>query len=158
MDEAVRVVNDLRRAGKTLATAESCTGGLLGKLLTDVPGSSAVYPGGVISYCNEVKKAVLGVDSALLCSKGAVCAEVAVQMAQSVRKIMDADYGISTTGVAGPGSDERGNPEGLVYAAIADSEHTKVLELHLSGTREQIRKAAARALFLHLIHSMEVTP
>ncbi len=156
MDEVVKVVSCLRIAGKTLATAESCTGGLLGKLLTDVPGSSAVYPGGVISYCNAVKHAVLGVDAALLNREGAVSAAVAAQMAQSVRKIIGADYGISTTGVAGPGSDERGNPEGLVYAAISDGERTKVLQLQLSGTRDEIRVAAAKALFLELLQFMEV--
>lgn len=151
MDEAIRVVSFLRCAGKTLATAESCTGGLLGKLLTDVPGSSTVYPGGVISYCNEVKRSVLGVDSELLEAEGAVCAAVAAQMAEGVRRLMDVDYGISTTGVAGPGSDERGNPQGLVYAAIAEEKRTKVLELRLSGTREEIREAAARNIFFHLL-------
>ncbi|MBE6932188.1 MAG: CinA family protein [Ruminococcaceae bacterium] len=158
MDEAIRVISYLRQAGKTLATAESCTGGLLGKLLTDVPGSSAVYPGGVISYCNEVKHAVLGVDAELLEREGAVCAPVAAQMAESVRRLLNADYGISTTGVAGPGGDERGNPEGLVYAAIAEKEGTKVLELHLSGTREEIREAAAKALFSESLRVMGVRP
>ena len=158
MDEAIRVISYFRQAGKTLATAESCTGGLLGKLLTDVPGSSAVYSGGVISYCNEVKRAVLGVDAKVLEGEGAVCAPVAAQMAENVRTLMNADYGISTTGVAGPGSDDRGNPAGLVYAAIADREETKVLELHLSGTREEIREAAAKALFSELLRVTEVRP
>lgn len=152
------MISYLRQAGKTLATAESCTGGLLGKLLTDVPGSSAVYPGGVISYCNEVKHAVLSVDSELLEREGAVCAPVAAQMAESVRRLLNADYGISTTGVAGPGSDDRGNPEGLVYAAITGGESTKVLELHLSGNREEIREAAVKALFEELLCIMEVAP
>lgn len=156
MDEAIHVISFLRQAGKTLATAESCTGGLLGKLLTDVPGSSAVYPGGVISYCNEVKRAVLGVDVGLLEREGAVCACVAEQMAQGVRRLMNADYGISTTGVAGPGCDDRGNPEGLVYAAIADHSSVKVLKLQLHGTREEIREAAAKTLFSELLCIMEV--
>ena len=156
MDEAIRIISFLRKTGKSLATAESCTGGLLGKLLTDVPGSSAVYPGGVISYCNEVKRSVLGVSSELLATEGAVCAAVAEQMAQSVRRLMNTDYGISTTGVAGPGSDDRGNPEGLVYAAIAGKEETKVMELHLSGTREEIREAAATILFSELLSFMGV--
>ena len=158
MDEAIAVVSLLRQKGKKISTAESCTGGLLGKLLTDVPGSSAVYPGGVISYCNEVKCDVLGVGAELLEREGAVCAPVAAQMAESVRCLLNADYGISTTGVAGPGSDDRGNPEGLVYAAIAGGEGTKVLELHLSGTREEIREAASKALFSELLHVMEVRP
>ena len=158
MDEAIAVVTFLQKTGKTLATAESCTGGLLGKLLTDVPGSSAVYPGGVISYCYEVKHAVLVVDAELLEREGAVCAPVASQMAKSVRNLMNADYGISTTGVAGPDSDDRGNPEGLVYAAIADDDGTKVLRLQLSGTREEIREGAAKALFSALLRVMEVRP
>lgn len=158
MDEAIRVISYLRRAGKTLATAESCTGGLLGKLLTDVPGSSAVYPGGVISYCNAVKHAVLGVDSGLLEREGAVCGAVAAQMAEGVRRLMHADFGISTTGVAGPGSDDRGNPQGLVYAAIADGKSTKVFELRLSGNRDEIRENAAKEIFFHLLESeKEVT-
>lgn len=155
MDEAQKVVALLRNAGKRITTAESCTGGLLGKLLTDVPGSSAVYPGGIISYCNEVKTAVLGVDPTLLEREGAVCAPVAMQMAQSVRRMMDADYAVSTTGVAGPGSDDRGNPEGLVYAAVADAVQTKVFELHLSGTREEIREAAAKAVFFRLLDALK---
>ena len=83
MDEAKRAVAALKAAGKTVATAESCTGGLIGKLLTDISGSSAVYPGGVISYAYEVKHALLGVDEALLREQGAVCAEAAKQMAEA---------------------------------------------------------------------------
>lgn len=157
MVEAQKVVSLLRQTGKRIATAESCTGGLLGKLLTDVPGSSAVYPGGIISYCNEVKAAILGVDPTLLEREGAVCASVAMQMAELVRRMMGTDYGVSTTGVAGPGSDDRGNPEGLVYAAIAHEVQTKVLELHLSGNREEIRENAARAVFTSLLEILNAS-
>ena len=155
MDEAVAVISHLRQKGKRISTAESCTGGLLGKLLTDVPGSSAVYPGGVITYCNEVKNALLSVDASLLDREGAVCAPVAAQMAQSVRRMMGADYGVSTTGVAGPGSDDRGNHQGLVYAAIAEETQTKVFELHFCGNRDEIRRAAAKAVFTCLLNILK---
>lgn len=155
MDEVKLVLNLLMQEGKTVATAESCTGGMLGELLTSVPGSSAVYPGGVISYCNATKQQVLGVDGALLQKSGAVCAPVAAQMAEGVRKLLGADYGISTTGVAGPGADDRGNPEGLVYIAVAGERNTAVQELHLSGSREMIRKQAAQFAFIMLLDALE---
>ena len=147
MDEAKRLVNALRAMGKTVATAESCTGGLIGKRITDVSGSSKVYPGGVISYSCEVKRRVLGVDPAILESQGAVCEAVAAQMAEGVRALLGSDYGISSTGVAGPNSDDFGNPVGLVYIGLTDGAQTKVIELHLSGTRASIRaQAAERAI------------
>ena len=100
MDEAVRVIHLLTAQGKTLATAESCTGGLLGKLLTDVPGASAVYLGGVISYAYKVKEELLGVDAALLREKGAVCEEAALQMAQGARQRFGADFAYTLDGGA----------------------------------------------------------
>lgn len=147
MDEARQVVGLLRAAGKTVATAESCTGGLLGKLLTDVSGSSAVYPGGVISYSCEVKHRVLGVSQALLDAEGPVCPAVAEQMAQGVRRVIGADFGIATTGIAGPNGDGSGKPVGLVYIACASDKGTEVCELHLSGSRDEVRTAAARCVF-----------
>ncbi len=155
MDEAEFVLNLLKQEGKTVATAESCTGGMLGELITSIPGSSAVYPGGVITYCNEIKQQVLGVDAELLKQSGPVCAQVAAQMAEGVRKLLGADYGISTTGVAGPGADELGNPEGQVYIAVAGDRNTAVQELHLSGSREMIRKQASQFAFIMLIDAVE---
>ncbi len=155
MDEAAKVVARLSQIGKTLATAESCTGGLIGKLMTDVPGSSAVYPGGVISYCNRVKHQLLGVSQALLDREGAVCAEVALQMAKGVQSVLGADYGVSTTGVAGPGSDSCGNPPGLVYVAAAGKGSAEVIELHLSGSRDTVRQEAAVAAFSLLLRLLD---
>ena len=155
MDEVEFVLNLLKQKGKTVATAESCTGGMLGELLTSIPGSSAVYPGGVITYCNELKQQVLGVDGALLKKSGAVCAQVAAQMAEGVRKLLGADYGVSTTGVAGPGADDIGNPEGLVYIGVAGERNTTVQELHLSGSRDMIRKQASQFVFIMLIDALE---
>ena len=102
-------------AGKTLATAESCTGGGIGAALTAIPGSSAVYKGGIISYTNWVKHNLLGVDQHLLDTLGAVSAPVAEAMAKGAREAIQADIALSVTGLAGPGGDEFGNPVGLVF-------------------------------------------
>lgn len=151
MTEAERVIAILREKGKTVATAESCTGGLLGKLLTDISGSSAVYPGGIISYCNEIKHDILNVDQEILDKEGPVCEEVAKQMAEGVRMLFGTDYGLSTTGIAGPNGDGSGKPVGLVYVAVADEEDTQVFELHLTGNRDTVREKASEILFQHLI-------
>ena len=101
------VLEGLRAQGLTLGTAESCTGGLLAKRMTDLPGASAVFRGGVVSYTNEVKANVLGVAQTLLDEQGAVCADVARAMAQGARRVLGCDVAVATTGVAGPDSDER---------------------------------------------------
>lgn len=131
------VLKGLRAQGLTLGTAESCTGGLLAKRLTDLPGASAVFRGGVVSYTNEVKANVLGVAQTLLDEQGAVCADVARAMAQGARRVLGCDVAVATTGVAGPDSDERGNPVGLVYVAMAAPDGCWVRELHLGGARER---------------------
>ena len=116
------VLDGLRERGLTLGTAESCTGGLIAKRITDVPGSASVFKGGVVSYHCEVKAGVLGVSQTLLDEKGAVCAEVAEQMAQGARKVLGCDVAVSATGVAGPDPDDRGNPVGLVFTALATTD------------------------------------
>lgn len=131
------VLKGLRAQGLTLGTAESCTGGLLAKRLTDLPGASAVFRGGVVSYTNGVKAGVLGVPQTLLDEQGAVCADVARAMAQGARRVLGCDVAVATTGVAGPDSDERGNPVGLVYVAMAAPDGCWVRELHLGGARER---------------------
>ena len=143
--EIVRLVALLKEMGKTVATAESCTGGLLGKSVTDVSGSSAVYPGGVISYCNRIKHEILRVDQDLLDTLGPVSAAVAFQMARGVRRVIGADLGVGVTGIAGPNSDETGRPVGLVYIAAADREMTLVREYHFDGDRAAVRAQAAEA-------------
>lgn len=155
MDEAAQVVHLLTAQGKTLATAESCTGGLLGKLLTDVSGASAVYLGGVVSYAYEVKEVLLGVDRELLESKGAVCREVALQMAQGVRKLLHADYALSTTGNAGPGADEKNPNIGEIYVACASETDTHCLCLHLKGGRGENREEAARAALELMLNKIQ---
>lgn len=129
-------------AGKTLATAESCTGGGIGAALTGVSGSSAVYKGGVISYCNEIKHALLGVDVELLETLGAVSAPVAREMAIGARKALATDVAVSVTGLAGPGGDEYGNPVGTVFIGYADAKTALAREYHFSGDREAVRQQA----------------
>ena len=134
-----------RLAGRTLVTAESCTGGGIGAALTAVPGSSQVYKGGVISYTNWVKHTVLGVDLDLLDRVGAVSAPVAEAMAAGARNTLCADVAVSVTGLAGPGGDEYGNPVGTVFVGYADGRQTLSREFHFSGDRQQIRAQATQA-------------
>lgn len=127
--------------GKTLVTAESCTGGGIGAALTAVPGASAVFKGGIISYCNEIKNSALGVPKTLLDNFGAVSAPVAEAMAAGARKALAADYAVSVTGLAGPDGDEYGNPVGTVFIGFAGIQ-VESREYHFSGNREQIRSQA----------------
>lgn len=139
--------SDVLRAlhGKTLVTAESCTGGGIGAALTAVPGASSVYKGGIISYTNWVKHNLLCVDDALLERVGAVSAPVAESMASGVRKALQADVAVSVTGLAGPGGDEYGNPVGTVYVGYCDDSACMSRCFHFSGSREEIREAAIKA-------------
>ena len=144
--DAKDVLQLLQVAGKTLATAESCTGGWVGKLLTDVPGSSSVYKGGVISYTNEVKHAILGVPQETLDAFGAVSHQTAEAMAEGVRRVLQTDLGAAVTGLAGPDGDGSGRPVGLVYIAVADDRLTMYKQLHLEGDRISIRRQACEEL------------
>ena len=142
------VLNLLKQHGMTLGTAESCTGGLIAKRMTDLPGSSAVFKGGVVSYCNEIKHSLLGVPQEILDEYGAVSEPVAKAMAEGARTALNCDLAVSATGVAGPGSDADGNPAGLVYVALAGPKGTQVRRLHLSGaSRSRVRTAAAHHAF-----------
>ncbi len=116
----------LREAGRTIAVAESCTGGLIAEQITRTPGSSAYFPGGVVAYANAAKTALLGVPEALLAEHGAVSEAVCRAMAEGVRGRFGADYGVATTGISGPdgGSDDK--PVGLVYLGLARAEGTHV--------------------------------
>ena len=138
----------LKERGKTLAVAESCTGGLLAKRLTDVPGASAAFLGGVVSYTNGVKSNILNVPQSLLDEHGAVSDPLARAMAEGVRASTLADYALSVTGVAGPDTDERGNPVGLVYIGLAGPDGTVVKERRFGArTREHIRQQSANTAF-----------
>ena len=134
----------LKEKGLTLGTAESCTGGLIAKLITDLPGSSAVLKGGVVSYTNEVKANVLGVPPEMLEEYGAVSPQVAEAMARGAQKVLGCDIAVSATGVAGPDSDDRGNPVGLVYLGLAYGDQCVVQEFHAGkGDRDRIRRMSA---------------
>ena len=128
--------------GKTLVTAESMTGGGIGAALTAVPGSSAVYKGGVVSYTDKVKKTVLGVDGELLNQYGAVSAPVAQAMAAGVRQLISASVAVSVTGLAGPGGDKVGNPVGTVFIGFESDGFSIVKQYRFSGDREAVRKQA----------------
>lgn len=130
--------------GKTLVTAESCTGGGIGASLTAVPGSSQVYKGGIISYTNWVKHQLLGVDEKLLKERGAVSAPVAEAMARGVRRALQADVALSVTGLAGPGGDEFGNPVGTVFIGYCDEKTCFSRKFLFEGSREEVRTAAVR--------------
>ena len=132
-------------SGKTLATAESCTGGAIGAALTAVPGSSAVYKGGIISYCNEVKEALLQVDAGTLQELGAVSGPVAQQMALGAKAALQADVAVSVTGLAGPAGDEYGHSVGTVFIGYADVQRALFRGYLFSGDREQVRTEAVRA-------------
>lgn len=132
-------------AGKRLATAESLTGGGIGSAITAVPGASAVYAGGIISYTDDVKKRLLGVPGELLEELGAVSAPVAQWMALGARTALRADVAVSVTGLAGPDGDAFGHPVGTVYIGYADADGSDAREYHFSGDRESVRQQTIQA-------------
>ena len=139
--------------GKTLVTAESLTGGGIGAALTAVPGASAVYKGGVISYCDEIKEKLLNVKTYTLKQFGAVSSPVAGQMAEGGRTLMDADIAVSVTGLAGPGGDDHGLEVGTVYIGFSSEAYNVVRECHFSGSRDEVRRQTIQAA-LELILEM----
>ena len=138
-----RCYEALKARGVTFAAAESCTGGLIAKRLTDVPGASAAFLGGVVSYTNAVKAGVLGVPRDLLEQYGAVSEPVARAMAEGVRRLTGSDLSVSVTGLAGPDGDDRGNPVGTVYVGLSWQGGSLVRRLALGGDRPRIRLLAA---------------
>ncbi|MEV0495485.1 CinA family protein [Streptomyces atratus] len=146
MTAAARVLRQLVRRGETLAVAESLTGGLVAAELTSVPGASRSFRGSVTAYATPLKRDVLTVDGALLAARGAVDPEVARQMAIGVRRLLGADWGVATTGVAGPDAQD-GKPVGTVYVAVAGPDGVeKVAALRLNGDRADIRRESVRSL------------
>ena len=142
-------------AGKTLATAESLTGGGIGHALTAISGSSAVYKGGIISYTNEVKHELLGVSQEALARFGAVSEPVAKAMAEGARRVLGADVAVSVTGLAGPGGDDYGNPVGTVYIGCCDGEKTRVKHCVFEGDREAVRDQTIRAALMLVLESQK---
>jgi nicotinamide-nucleotide amidase len=143
-EPAARLLAVLRDRGLSLATAESLTGGGLGALLTSVPGASDVYVGGVVAYATRVKTVLLGVPEHLVDEHGVVSAQCAEAMALAARRVLSADVGVSTTGVAGPEPQE-GRPVGTVYVAVATASGVRVRALSLHGDRAAVRASASDA-------------
>lgn len=153
---ATRVLDAAREQHLNLGTAESCTGGLIAGTLTEVPGSSDVVLGGIVSYANEVKQGVLGVREITLKNKGAVSEETACEMASGARRKLGADVAVSVTGIAGPGGAVEGKPVGTVWVGLSDAAITCAEVHHFDGTREQVRLQTVRAaleMFLKSINA-----
>lgn len=150
--KASKVISALQ--GKTLVTAESLTGGGIGATLTAVPGASAVFKGGVISYTDEVKREVLGVPAADLAAFGAVSAPVAQAMASGARNLLKADYAISVTGLAGPTGDEFGHEVGTVFIGYADATCAFARAYHFPGDRETVRTQTIEAALELLLQNL----
>jgi nicotinamide-nucleotide amidase len=149
--DAQTVVSRLTEAGMTLALAESCTGGYIAHLITNVPGASRVFVGGVVAYDNRAKMALLGLSPDLLSTYGSVSPEAAIAMAERVRERLDADIGVGITGIAGPGGGSEGKPVGTVYLALAGRDGRSVaLRAHFPGSREEY-KARTADLALRMI-------
>jgi len=141
----VVVANLLLQQKLTLAAAESCTGGLLAKMLTDMPGSSKYFWGGVVSYSNEAKTKILGINDKNIFQYGAVSEPVARDMAVQIRKIASSAIGVSITGIAGPEGGSKTKPVGTVYIGIDSQQGTQVKQLHFVGNREAIRTLSAKS-------------
>jgi PncC family amidohydrolase len=145
----------LRQRGQTLATAESCTGGLIGHLLTEIPGSSDYYQGGLISYSDALKQSELGVETDTLASHGAVSAQTCIAMAEGARKRYGSDIAIAVTGIAGPTGDSPGKPLGLTYVAVADAAGHEVERHQWFGDRHRNKVASAAAALTLLVERLE---
>lgn len=152
MKAAENLVEILKTAGLVCATAESCTGGGVGAAITAVAGSSEVFAGGVISYSNEVKRNVLGVESATLEKFGAVSSQTAAEMAVGARNLLKVDLAVSLTGIAGPSGGTEEKPVGLVWFAIANKDGVRTEKAIFPGNREEVRNAAV----LHAIGMLTV--
>ncbi len=139
----------------TVATAESCTGGLVAHTITEVPGSSGYFLGGVVSYADELKQALLDVPADLLAAHGAVSAQVARAMASAARDRLRASVGVSVTGIAGPDGGTAEKPVGLTYVGVADDRGVDVRRYHWPGDRASNKRASARAALELLLERLE---
>ena len=138
----------------TVATAESCTGGMVAARLTSVSGASGAFKYGAVTYCNEAKNIMLGVSTETLGEHGAISAETAKEMAEGIRKVMDADIGVSVTGNAGPGAAEE-KPVGLVYIGVSSENYSAVLKNYFEGNRVSVREQAADSALLLALSAAE---
>ena len=141
------IISKLIENNITISTAESCTGGSLGKIITSVPGASSIYGYGFITYANEAKEKILGVSHETLEKHGAVSSETAMEMAKGAREVSGSDIAVSVTGIAGPGGGTAEKPVGLVYIAIADKNGEQYRKLNLSGNRDEVRAQTCDEVF-----------
>jgi len=149
------VVNKLLTNNLTISTVESCTGGLIGHRITQVPGSSSVYNGGVISYSNESKLNQVKINSNTLKNHGAVSEEVALEMATNGRNIFDSDIGVSVTGIAGPGGGTKDKPVGLVYVGYCSSNVSKVEKFNFNSNRQSNKLRTSQAVLNLIMKNIE---
>lgn len=153
-EPAQSLVSMLKQRGLRIAIAESCTGGLLQKYITDVPGASEVFWGGVVSYDNSIKERILGVSPAILEAQGAVSSECAQAMAEGAQRLFETELAIAITGIAGPDGGSADKPVGTVHFAFRNGEHGFARHLLLFGDRESIRHKAAEAAILLLFNDL----
>ena len=151
---AERIGDLCRSAGVTIALGESCTGGLVGHLVTEVPGASAYLRGGVVAYADAAKEAFLDVPSGTLSEHGAVSAQVALAMAAGARERFGADVGVAVTGISGPSGGSAQKPVGLTYVAVADASGSAVRRFVWQGDRSANKRASARATLDLLIERL----
>ena len=154
---AAKLIETARKHSVSIGAAESCSGGMAASALTSVPGCSDVFWGCVVSYANEAKVALLGVDEAVLSSVGAVDKNVALQMASGACKALDVDFAFSTTGIAGPDGGSEHKPVGTVWVAVAGKGLQQATLYHFTGTREQIRQATAKQALHNLTDFIQIS-
>ena len=153
-DISAALVAALKERGMKIASVESCTAGLISKIITDAPGSSDVFEFGITTYSKEKKKKMVGVPEEILASHGAVSPETARAMAEGIRRVSGADIGVATTGIAGPGGGTPEKPVGLVYTAIATKDGTEVTRLLIDrpgADRDYIRRTAAETVLTNVL-------
>lgn len=150
------LINVLKEQKLKIATAESCTGGLLAKKITDISGSSDVFDMGLVSYANQIKQEYLGVPAEVLETKGAVSYETAEAMARGIVRAADADIGVGITGIAGPGGGTPEKPVGTVFYGLYFRREEKLLveELHLKGNREEIRESTTKIVIERILREL----
>lgn len=148
------LVSELKKRGMKIASVESCTAGIISKIITDAPGSSEVFDLGITTYSNEMKTKMVGVPEEILSLHGAVSPETARAMADGIRRVSGADIGVATTGIAGPGGGTPEKPVGLVYTAISTANGTDVTRLMIDkpgADRDYIRNTAAETVLLGVL-------
>ena len=155
---SAKLVAELTKRSMKIASVESCTAGLISKIITDASGSSEVFDLGITTYSNEMKTRMVGVPAEILAAHGAVSPETAQAMAEGIRRVSGADIGVATTGIAGPGGGTPEKPVGLVYTAIATMSGTEVTRLMLDkpgADRASIRQAAAETVLTNVLQYLE---